>query len=340
MDYVEGLIVQLRRRGMGGYLREFLLKKEIRARKFAELEDRLRGALEAGKVTPSELDELFVRHARFGHKRVMLLRQVPKKIEALGEPEPKGLSEAPLVGKGVRRPTGSKVMPGYYVGHSRVSGIEVDTFTTLRTISYKEDIDRESLKETARGRFENAQIVASFSEAYRCLDHVVSCNGRSFLLVDCPPGTESGQVPADLKRYQQALEGDDLGSPFVDWWPAVGGVYDDPSEGVINAVKFEANDRAQASGKFGVLQDLDYRKNEYHKGGSEVGQVAVYGLAVAWKLPRGDRAYVVLPGTRAMLDRVEINGVMFPPLSHVDFVLPTTAEAFKHATARLLSKLP
>lgn len=344
MDLVTHLIPQMRRRGLGPDLTAFLKQWKLNAQSFLNKERNLRRALEAKRFSEDDLLQLFFSKAMFGHKRVMLLRKDPLNIEALGEPIPDGMkiSFFPLTGRGIKRPVGSKKMPGFYMGMKTVAGLEVHSFATVRVVTQPKELERDALAEGAKKRFDSIKIVAKMPQPYRCFDHLVKVDGRYLLLVDHPPGVTSDEYLPDIRRYREYLssEQDVGGSPWVDLWPAVKAMYDDPTEGLINAVEFESNNRAHQSGKYGRLQMHDYRQLPYHAAGRAAGQVEVFAIAVRWDKPSADLPYVVLPGNRGMLQRTDVNGEPFPPLTHAEFVLPTTAAAFQFVVKRLLKRVP
>lgn len=340
MNIVRDFIRHMRLREQGGALREFAKSKELSARSFADIAKNLQQAMDEGKVSEEELLSLFLNRSTFGHKRAILLKEAPADPASLGESNPGIVNIFPVTGRSATRPvSGKNPMPGFYAGSRKADGIEVHTFVTARNVNLSEEVESDSLTEEGQKLYEGAKIVAKRGESIRCFDQLVKVEGRWVLLVDRPPTVDREECSADVSLYRRRLEQEFGGHPFVDLWPTVKAIYEDPKEGAINFVRFESNNRAQVAGEYGRLQNHDYRKAPYHAAGSKKGQVLVFAIGVRWIKPEADFPYVALPGKRAMLQRQIVNGEPFPPLHYADFVLPTTEKAFCFAIRRILKRL-
>lgn len=332
---IEEMLTYFRERNLYGAFCTFLEAKGVEPGKgWTSIKQALVRELDSRPGFVADLEEFAKEGVLASQKRAYFFEAEGIGPEHLAGPLPEGVETTFLRGKAPPRPSG--FVAGQFASHKR-GKTSIYTFLTHRTKAATEPVTKEMLKDEVPKHIRNAEVVAKFRTKLRCYDHLLVHGKRCALLVDEPRGIEGNSVEADVKQYEKAIRQVtrlvDSAPLFVDLFPAIGALYEDKAEGIVNYLKFMSNDMAQVAGSYRAASSLDYRLHPFQRGGAAKAEVKPFQIAVRWP-HEPDQPYVTLEGKKGMVLRT---GPERAPLTFMAFPLFTTWRAYQCAVEKVLA---
>lgn len=182
-------------------------------------------------------------------------------------------------------------------------------FLTARTYAIRETIDVADFAEEDRERFLGYQeIIGVRRSSMPCFDSCVldlSAN-RLEVRIDFNPGNRSdeqaGALPTTIAQFNRIMQAElqiaPAGIGLVNFFPAVGRIYNDTTAGRVSLLGFVATSSDTASNNSGKTlrkQTQDLRQDRFHLGGKQnVQSVLPYTIGTNWPAPSGGREQLTL----------------------------------------------